>query len=84
MMGFTGVRISEPNTLRHRVAKAIWEKRPDCQGKTWPLDTPKSVRAYLHEPIASVDPAFIYADAAIAVISDDAFEIDLPAWFKPD
>ncbi len=67
-MGFTGVRISEPNTTRHRLAKAIWEMRPDCHGKTWPLTTPKSVRAYLHEPIASVDLSFMYADVAIEML----------------
>lgn len=66
-MGFTGVRISSSDTLRHKVAKAIWEKRPDCHGKTWPLTDDKSVRAYLHEPIASVDLSFMYADAAIEV-----------------
>ena len=67
-MGFTGVTISGPDTARHRIAKAIWQKRPDCAGKVWPLDTPISVRAYLHNPIASVDLSFIYADAAIAVL----------------
>ncbi len=70
-MGFTGVRISGPETIRHRIAREIWKKRPDCDGKTWPLDTDISVRAYLHNPIASVDLSFMYADVALGVVADE-------------
>src|SRR5689334_562898 len=73
-MGFTGVTISGPDTLRYRAAKAIWEKRPDCQGKVWPLETPTSVRAYLHNPVASIDLSFIYADAVLELLFNN--EID--------
>jgi hypothetical protein len=71
-MGYTGVTISGPETLRHRIAKAIWEKRPDSEGKTWPLHTPTSARAYLHNPVASVDLSFLYADAALAIMKENS------------
>lgn len=65
-MGFTGVSISSPETLRHRVARAIWERRPDSAGKMWPLTDEISGRQYLHNPIAAVDLSFMYADAAMS------------------
>jgi hypothetical protein len=61
----------EPASLRERVAKAIYLRRPDCMGKPWPFDvmTPKERRGYNHNPIAAVDLSFEYADAAIAVLT---------------
>lgn len=42
------------------VARAIYEKRPDCQGKPWPGKT--------YYPIAAVDLSFVYAKAAIQAL----------------
>lgn len=70
-MAFTGVKISSSDTLRHKVAKAIWHARPDCKNKEWPLTDDKSIRAYLHEPVASIDLSFIYADIAIGIIQNE-------------
>ena len=55
-------------TPREMVARAIWAKRPDCQGKPWPMNTPEQRRAYPHNPVAACDLCFIYADAAIAAL----------------
>ena len=52
--------------IRERIARAIWAKRPDCQGKQWPIETDLDRRSYPHNPIAACDLCFIYADAAIA------------------
>ena len=57
-------------TLRERIARAIWAKRPDCVGKPWPIETPEQARAYPHNPIAACDLCFIYADAAIAALRE--------------
>lgn len=57
-------------TLREQIAKAIWLKRPDCHGKQWPLETEEQKRAYPHNPIASIDLSFIYADAALNALND--------------
>lgn len=58
--------------LRETVAKAIWMKKPDAGGmkKPWPLDgkTPKERRTFMHDPPASFELCFIYADAAIAAL----------------
>lgn len=58
--------------LREHVAKAIWMKKPDAGAmkKPWPLDgkSPKERRTFLHDPPASFELCFIYADAAIAAI----------------
>jgi hypothetical protein len=50
------------------VAKAIYAKRPDCQGKPWPLETAEQRRAYSHNPIAAVDLSYAYADAALQIL----------------
>lgn len=47
--------------LVERLARSIYAKRPDCQGKPWPLETDDQRRAYPHNPIAAVDLSFIYA-----------------------
>ena len=57
--------------LREKVARAIFRKRPDCQGKRWPIETDVERRAYPHNPIAAVDLCYIYADAAIEVLSNE-------------
>lgn len=49
--------------LRERIARAIWEKRPDQVGKPWPEST--------HYPIAARDLCYIYADAALRVINEE-------------
>lgn len=54
--------------LRERIARAIYAKRPDCQGKPWPVETEVQRRAYPHNPIAAVDLSYIYADAALSVV----------------
>ena len=66
-------------TLSEHIARAIWQKRPDCAGKPWPFDdmTEKQRRAYQHNPIAAVDLCFIYADAAIAA-HESAPGLDAP------
>jgi hypothetical protein len=56
-----------------RVAIAIWEKRPDCQGKPWPPGiTRKSRRTYLDPAnrVAAADLCLIYAQAALDAIFD--------------
>jgi hypothetical protein len=57
--------------IRTHVARAIWKVKPDCDTRPFPHDvlTPKEIRALQHNPIASLDLCFIYADAAIAAIS---------------
>ncbi len=54
--------------MREKVARAIWAKRPDCQGKPWPIATEEQRRAYPHNPIAAVDLCFIYAEAAMRAL----------------
>lgn len=58
--------------MRDIVARAIWMKKPDAGGmnKPWPLDgkTPKEQRTFMHDPSASFELCFIYADAAIAAL----------------
>ena len=56
---------------RDAIAKAIFGVKPDCQGKKWPLETAEQRRAYPHNPIASVDLCYIYADAVMRVISNE-------------
>ena len=57
--------------LRTIVARAIWKVKPDCDTRPFPHDvlTPKEIRALQHNPIASLDLCFMYADAAIAAIN---------------
>lgn len=67
--------------LREIVARAIWAKKPDAGGmkKPWPLDgkSPKEQRTFMHDPPASFELCFIYADAAIAAIKS-APALDTP------
>lgn len=68
-----------PPDLVERVARAIWQKRPDQIGRPWPFDamTPKERRAYDHNPIAAVDLCFIYARAAIEAIKGEDHDCSL-------
>ncbi len=54
--------------MREKVARAIWAKRPDCQGEPWPIETEEQRRSYPHNPIAAVDLCFIYAEAAMEAL----------------
>ena len=57
-------------TLKETVARAILMKKPDAGGmkKPWPLDgkSPTEQRTFMHDPPASFELCFVYADAAIA------------------
>lgn len=68
------------HTLREKVARAIYAKRPDCQGKPWPIVTAEDARAYPHNPIAAVDLSLVYADAAIAIVLEEAAKVAKVAW----
>jgi hypothetical protein len=71
---------------RETIARAIWAVKPDCQGKPFPLDTmtPKERRGYDHNPIASLDLCFTYADAALASIPAARSASWREALFPPD
>lgn len=56
-------------SVREQAARAVWAKRPDCNGKPWPIETAEQRRAYPHNPIAAVDLCFIYADAVLALVA---------------
>lgn len=55
--------------LHEKVARAIFARRPDCFGKSWPVETDTQRRAYPHNPIAAVDLSYDYADVAIKTIT---------------
>ena len=55
--------------LREQIARAIWKVRPDCANRQWPFETAQERRAYPHNPVAACDLCFIYADAALEVLS---------------
>ena len=59
------------SAMREKIARAIYAVKPDCQGKPWPIETPEQRRAYPHNPIASVDLCYIYADAAIRIMDNE-------------
>lgn len=61
--------------LVERLARSIYAKRPDCQGKPWPLETEDQRRAYPHNPIAAVDLSFIYARAALSEIQAAGYAV---------
>ena len=68
--GLEGESDMQMNELKEAVARAIWAKRPDCNGKPWPIQTEVDRRGYNHNPIAAVDLCYLYADAAIKVIKE--------------
>lgn len=70
--------------LREQVARAIWAKRPDCQGKRWPIETAEELRAYPHNPIAAVDLCYIYADAALEVLARPLGHLTSEAYSAPE
>jgi hypothetical protein len=58
---------------RDDVARAIWKVKPDCFGKPFPPDEwdDRARRAYPHNPIASLDLCYVYADAALSIIQNN-------------
>lgn len=68
----TASRTASAPPSREEIARAIWMVKPDCDRRPFPLDalSPKEVRGLQHNPIASLDLCFIYADAVIALLPD--------------
>lgn len=64
-----GSNPTECANFRETLARAIWAVKPDCYNKKWPLETDQQRRAYPHNPIASCDICFMYADAVIKVFN---------------
>jgi hypothetical protein len=67
-------------TLREKIARAIWEKRPDggLAGRKFPFaDNDKERRTYAmasldNGKVAACDLCFDYADAALKIITEDS------------
>ncbi len=72
------------NDLLERAARAVWAKRPDCQGKPWPIQTPEQKRAYPHNPIAVVDLCYAYAKAVLLEASVDVEPVPKGVYYSTE